>query len=61
MRVTRHGKIIPFCCPACGCEFVTGVNELLHYSERGRSRCECPDCGAIAIEPAEKKELEKGG
>ena len=56
MRIIKHGKIIPFHCDACGCEFVAGINEVGYYSERLRSSCECPCCGAIAKEPGGKPE-----
>lgn len=59
MRITKHGKLIPFHCAACGCEFVAGINEVTHYSETIRSMCECPCCGAIAREPCRKPEPEE--
>ena len=59
MRITKHGKLIPFHCAACGCEFVAGINEVTYYSESIRSKCECPCCGAIAREPCRKSEPEE--
>lgn len=59
MRITKIGKLVPFHCTACGCEFVAGINEVAYYSETTRSRCGCPCCGAITRELCRKSKTEE--
>lgn len=44
MKIIKKGKVVPFNCDSCGCEFVIGVKST--DNNDGNYYANCPMCGS---------------
>ena len=62
MKIIRHGEVIQFVCPVCGCEFLMREEETYQKPDSEKKIEEekyfavCPDCGEADV-PGEKKDF----
>lgn len=65
MKIVKKGKVIPFICGSCRCEFLAGINGI--QNNNGNYYAECPMCGTdchtdiVDIQRYEEKQKQKVG
>ena len=62
MKIIKHGCVIDFNCPVCGCEFLMSEDECYEEASQDEKKGEeiqylavCPDCGQGDV-PGYKKQ-----
>lgn len=56
MKVIKHGEVIRFTCPVCGCEYMAREEETYKKPEEPEYYTVCPDCGESDV-PGYKEQL----
>ena len=56
MKIIKHGEVIRFTCPVCGCEYMAREEETYKKPDDPGYYAVCPDCGESDI-PGVKQEL----
>ena len=46
MKINKPGKIIPFVCNSCDCEFAAGIHAVSTLDKGENYYANCPMCGA---------------
>jgi len=46
MKINKPGKIIPFVCNSCDCEFDAGIHAVATPDKGENYYADCPMCGA---------------
>lgn len=56
MKIIKHGEVIHFVCPVCGCEYMAREEETYKKPEEPEYFTVCPDCGESDV-PGYKEQL----
>ena len=56
MKIIKHGEVIHFVCPVCGCEYLAREEETYKKPEDPEYYTVCPDCGESDV-PGYKEQL----
>ena len=56
MKIIKHGEVIRFTCPVCGCEYMAREEETYKKPEEPEYFTVCPDCGESDV-PGYKEQL----